>query len=171
MFSWFTFRWLYLWTEWNMISTSSLFRIHIVFLSPFSTHAISKQLVHTALSYYCIVSSDHLVHAFVAVCAVKSPVLVCSGRLKLVTPLRHRDICDLSSTAQRIVSQHGQRNMLARIMQNENRCSRTSWYFWHTAFDIQCIGTHLTLFRHTIYSMIVWVLKRTPFRFPLLFLL
>ena len=45
---------------------------------------------------------------------------------------------------QRIVGQNNQKSMLACILQNPTGCSRTSWYFWHTTFDILCIWTYCT---------------------------
>lgn len=41
-----------------------------------------------------------------------------------------------------IVGQNSRKSMLACILQNVTGCSRTSWYFWHIAFDILCAGTY-----------------------------
>ena len=40
------------------------------------------------------------------------------------------------------VRKNSQKIMLACILQNATRCSRTSWSFCHTAFDMVCIGTY-----------------------------
>ncbi len=40
------------------------------------------------------------------------------------------DVCDVFSTAQRIVGQNGQKNMLACILQYLPRCSRTIRDLW-----------------------------------------
>ncbi len=53
-----------------------------------------------------------------------------------------RDVCDIFSSAQRIVGQNGQKSMLACILQNPTGCSGTSWYFWHTVLHILCTGTY-----------------------------
>ncbi len=69
-----------------------------------------------------------------------------------------RDICDIFGTAQRIVGQNGQKSMLACILQYLTGCSRTSWYFWHTAFTYY-VWEHTKSFSDILNSKVVWVLK------------
>ena len=52
----------------------------------------------------------------------------------------HCGVCDVSSAVQRIV---------ACILQNAPGCSRTSWYFWQTAFHILPAGICKTFCRHS----------------------
>ncbi len=51
----------------------------------------------------------------------------------------------LIQAAQKIVGHSSQKSMLACILQSATGCSRTSWYFWHTALDILCNGTYQIL--------------------------
>ena len=67
--------------------------------------------------------------------------------------------CDVSSAAQRIVGQNSQNSMLACILQNATGCSKASWYFWHTAFDKQCIRAYSS--SGICNSMVVWVSERS----------
>ena len=47
-------------------------------------------------------------------------------------------------------SKEPKKNMLGCMMQNPSRCSRTCWYFWHTALALLCTGTYYIFFWPTI---------------------
>lgn len=91
-------------------------------------HAVCIQLGYITLSYYfgfcCCADLPH--------CTVNASICALSA----VETLWSIFVC------QRIVGQNNQKSMLAFILQNATGCSRISWYFWHTAFDILCIGTY-----------------------------
>lgn len=65
--------------------------------------------------------------------------------------MTHPDVCDASSTVQRIVGQKSPEARWTPIQENATGCIRRSWCFWHIAFHILHIGTCYICFWRSKY--------------------